>query len=152
MSFNADQIYGTIPASLSALANLTWLGVGGNQIDGTLPASLSELRNLGVLEVNSNFLTGSVPAVLFEMPKLAVDNFSRFPQACPPFELRVGYKETADTFGYCSGSAATVHPGMVIGLVISTVLLVVVCAGFCVWCRSRHAPTKEADGRAYQHF
>ncbi|GAB3726663.1 NHL domain-containing protein [Spirosoma lituiforme] len=65
-----NQLSGSIPASLSALTNLQSLYLANNQLSGTIPASLSALTNLTGLDLSNNQLSGSIPAGLDALTKL----------------------------------------------------------------------------------
>lgn len=59
-----NQLIGSIPAEVGALANLHTLGLPGNQLTGPIPLELAGPSGLTSLNLRSNQLTGSVPAEL----------------------------------------------------------------------------------------
>ncbi|MFD2571789.1 putative Ig domain-containing protein [Spirosoma soli] len=65
-----NQLSGPIPPSLSALSNLTQLNVGFNRLSGGIPSSLSALTNLTSLNLGVNGLSGSIPASLSALSNL----------------------------------------------------------------------------------
>ncbi|GAB3989674.1 hypothetical protein GCM10028807_15090 [Spirosoma daeguense] len=67
---NSNNLSGSLPASLSALTNLTTLSLSSNQLTGSLPASLSVLTNLTTLSLGYNRLAGSIPEELGALIKL----------------------------------------------------------------------------------
>ena len=65
----ANQLTGSIPASLGSLTNLQDLRLHENQLTG-IPAALGSLTNLEILHLNRNQLTGSIPASLGSLTNL----------------------------------------------------------------------------------
>lgn len=54
-----NKLFGTIPASLSQLQNLTYLSLRSNSLTGTLPPALGSLTKLQTLDLALNSLNGS---------------------------------------------------------------------------------------------
>jgi hypothetical protein len=57
-----NKLTGTLPASLSTLSQLEWLGYGENALNGTVP-SLEKLTRLKALWMGNNVLTGTLPSL-----------------------------------------------------------------------------------------
>lgn len=55
---------GTIPATLSTLAELSHLNLAGNKFARTIPTALGNLESIQVLNLSSNALDGSIPTEL----------------------------------------------------------------------------------------
>ena len=55
---------------VTALSNLAYLDLHGNQLWGTVPSTLSQLSSLTYLDLSVNLMSGSVPATLTALSKL----------------------------------------------------------------------------------
>ena len=67
------HLSGTLPASLSALANLMVLSLSGNAFSGSLPNEWTALMQLQVLDLGNPTafgLTGTIPADIGAMSSL----------------------------------------------------------------------------------
>ena len=64
------RLYGTIPASLSNLAQLKTLKLQDNQLSGTVPASFGNMTKLVAVDVSNNGLTGTLPATVSSLSSL----------------------------------------------------------------------------------
>ena len=58
---NNNNLTGTLPRSLCALANLRDFEVQGNSISGTIPDCVGALTRMSSFMVNNNKLSGSIP-------------------------------------------------------------------------------------------
>ncbi|CAL5366206.1 unnamed protein product [Camellia sinensis] len=56
-----NQIYGTIPSTISNLVNLDALGMEGNQFTGTIPTNIGNLPKMQLLTFEMNHLSGKIP-------------------------------------------------------------------------------------------
>jgi len=65
-----NNLVGSIPASLSDLANLTAIQLFSNQISGQIPPELGNLANLQGLSLSNNQLSGSIPPELGNLANL----------------------------------------------------------------------------------
>lgn len=66
----SNQLQGTVPAGISALTELTWLGLEFNAISGTIPTSLGKLESLRLLSLEHNQLSGTIPTEIAKLRKL----------------------------------------------------------------------------------
>lgn len=73
----AQNVSGTIPASIFQLSDLTELSLSGNALTGTLPDRFSRLSFLRTLDVEGNSLTGTVPGSLGSLSYLKSANLAR---------------------------------------------------------------------------
>ncbi|MGV6816038.1 MAG: hypothetical protein ACWA44_02070 [Thiotrichales bacterium] len=64
------DLYGTLPAELSALSHLTSLRLSGNHLAGAIPDSLGDLATLKTLLLDNNAFSGPVPASLKNLTML----------------------------------------------------------------------------------
>jgi hypothetical protein len=71
LSFEPNNLKGTIPSSLASLTRLTKLELFGNNLKGTIPSSLASLTQLAYLGLESNNLTGTIPSSLASLTQLA---------------------------------------------------------------------------------
>jgi hypothetical protein len=65
-----NQLSGPIPESLGNMTDLQSLYLGGNQLSGTIPESLGNLANLSGLSLYSNQLAGAIPESLVNLAHL----------------------------------------------------------------------------------
>ncbi|GFH18460.1 receptor-like protein kinase 2, partial [Haematococcus lacustris] len=65
-------LQGSLPASLSKLSQLTFLGLNEDQLTGSIPdaAWATGMASLQFLELSRNQLTGSCPAALLAQTRL----------------------------------------------------------------------------------
>jgi Leucine-rich repeat (LRR) protein len=70
IEFVANQLTGTLPASLGNLSQLTRLYLYSNQITGTIPTSLGNLTKLTELMLAQNQFTGRIPTTLGNLTHL----------------------------------------------------------------------------------
>lgn len=73
---------GPLPAWLSQLGNLTFLGLANNSLTGSIPASLSNLQALEVLSLEGNELSGPLPESLTSAPSLSCLSVRNNPGLC----------------------------------------------------------------------
>ncbi|RRT80686.1 hypothetical protein B296_00023292 [Ensete ventricosum] len=71
LNFYDNQIYGSIPAEIGNLINLTSIGMWSNLLDGTIPASLGSLVRLETLLLGANKLVGEIPVTLGNLTRLS---------------------------------------------------------------------------------
>uniref|UniRef100_A0ACD6AEG0 Uncharacterized protein n=1 Tax=Avena sativa TaxID=4498 RepID=A0ACD6AEG0_AVESA len=72
-----NNLFGTIPANLSDLANLTALNLSYNLLNGSIPPGIAGMRRLERLYLSNNQLTGEIPPSLGEVPRLGLVDFSQ---------------------------------------------------------------------------
>ena len=65
-----NGLTGEIPFGLGNIANLTWMGLGGNELRGEIPPELGNLAGLTVLWLQENQLTGPIPVGLDDLSNL----------------------------------------------------------------------------------
>ena len=71
MDLSKNQYRGVFPSSISNLSTqLTQLYLGANEISGTIPASLENLVNLIALGLGYNHFTGSIPTTFGKFQKM----------------------------------------------------------------------------------
>lgn len=70
VSLVANNLVGTIPASLANLASLQNLRLSTNQLTGGIPPVLGSLANLQSLRLDSNHLVGTIPPELGSLANL----------------------------------------------------------------------------------
>jgi RHS repeat-associated protein len=70
LSGYANNLRGTLPASLGELAQLVFLDLPANQLIGAIPARLGHLSRLQVLSLWQNRLSGSLPPELGQLTDL----------------------------------------------------------------------------------
>ena len=70
LSFDDNQLTGSIPSWLGSLKNLRGLDLDRNQLTGSIPSALGSLTNLEVLEFSNNQLTGLIPSALGSLTNL----------------------------------------------------------------------------------
>ncbi|MGB8984479.1 MAG: M4 family metallopeptidase, partial [Anaerolineales bacterium] len=70
LTLGQNQLSGSIPAQLSNLGGLTYLGLWNNQLTGTLPLQLGSLLNLRYLFLDGNQLSGGIPSELGSLSNL----------------------------------------------------------------------------------
>ena len=61
---------GSIPPSLSSLAELRWLDLDGNRLTGPIPPELGKLASLEHLVLSNNQLSGRIPGELGQLTRL----------------------------------------------------------------------------------
>jgi len=70
LTLYANNLAGTLPASLANLTDLTYLGLQVNKLSGSIPAQLANLTNLQYLDLHSNQLLVPLPTQLGNLTKL----------------------------------------------------------------------------------
>ena len=76
-SITIQDLYGTIPAELTACTELTYISIKGVNADGEIPADIGNLAKLRVLDISNTGISGSIPASLgncTELRTLWLDN------------------------------------------------------------------------------
>ena len=71
------DLYGTIPAELTACTELTYINLTGSEANGSIPAEIGNLAKLQVLSIYNTGISGSIPASLgncTELRTLWLDN------------------------------------------------------------------------------
>ena len=63
-SITIQDLYGTIPAELTACTELTYISINGVNAYGEIPADIGDLSKLRVLDIKSTGISGSIPASL----------------------------------------------------------------------------------------
>jgi hypothetical protein len=71
LSFNFNQLNGTIPDSLGNLINILEIDLSSNQLSGSIPSSLGNLTHLNGLNLSGNQLSGSIPSSLGARPRIS---------------------------------------------------------------------------------
>ena len=61
---NGGNLQGALPASISNLTYITWLGLYSNSLTGTIPKELGALTSMTQFDLSSNSLTGTIPKEL----------------------------------------------------------------------------------------
>ncbi|CAM8884504.1 unnamed protein product [Rhodiola kirilowii] len=61
LDLSSNHFHGSVPSSISSLAQLRRLSLSSNSFSGDVPESIGSLGNLEELFLNSNGLTGTVP-------------------------------------------------------------------------------------------
>jgi hypothetical protein len=75
----SGKIYGSIPACLFQLPNVTSLHLSGNGLTGSLPDNVDITQTLYDITVSHNVLTGAIPRQIQERPWLTLDlSYNRF--------------------------------------------------------------------------
>lgn len=59
-----EDLYGTIPAELTACTELTYISISGVNAYGEIPADIGNLAKLRVLDISNTGISGSIPASL----------------------------------------------------------------------------------------
>lgn len=76
-SITIQDLYGTIPAELTACTELTYISIKGVNAYGEIPADIGNLAKLRVLDISNTGISGSIPASLgncTELHTLWLDN------------------------------------------------------------------------------
>lgn len=71
-----QNLYGTIPASISSLSELQFLKLSDNRLTGTIPPYLSDLSSLVWLSASISELTGTLPPSIMSLQKLTHFNLA----------------------------------------------------------------------------
>src|SRR3954454_14841655 len=64
INLDANNLSGTLPASIGNLVNLEYLDFWNNQLSGTIPSSIGNLVNLEDLDLTFNHFSGNIPAAI----------------------------------------------------------------------------------------
>ena len=70
LSLNSHNLAGTIPSSISQLANLTQLVLNRNNITGEVPSTITKLVKLESLDFGANSINGSIPSAIGNLVSL----------------------------------------------------------------------------------
>ncbi|VXD15923.1 T9SS type A sorting domain-containing protein [Marinoscillum sp. 108] len=70
LSYNGNNLTGTIPEDVGNLSELTFLSMAGNALTGTLPTTLGNLTSVQYMYLSTNSLSGSIPPELGNMTSL----------------------------------------------------------------------------------
>ncbi|WRX19893.1 Protein kinase domain - like 10 [Theobroma cacao] len=70
LDLSNNSLYGTIPAHISNLSELSYLDLSANNLNGFIPESVGNLANLNILYLNINQLSGSIPPTIGNLTKL----------------------------------------------------------------------------------
>lgn len=70
LSYNGNNLVGTIPEDVGNLSELTFLSMAGNALTGTLPTTLGNLTSVQYMYLSTNSLSGSIPPELGNMTSL----------------------------------------------------------------------------------
>ncbi|CAI7891523.1 unnamed protein product [Closterium sp. NIES-54] len=70
LDLSRNQLSGSIPATISALTQVSYLSLMSNQLTGSIPVEIGSLLSLASLQLYRNQLTGSIPAELGNMTNL----------------------------------------------------------------------------------
>ena len=70
LDLSGNELSGAIPPSLGGLTELKALVLGGNQLNGTIPPSLGGLESVTALYLNDNQLSGAIPPELGDLSSL----------------------------------------------------------------------------------
>ncbi len=69
-----NNLTGSIPESVSTLASLSVLHLGGNKLLGAVPSSLGAAISLRDLRLSGNRMSGTLPAQLSALLQLTYDD------------------------------------------------------------------------------
>lgn len=64
LDLSSNRISGNIPPEIGSLAKLSILRLGENSIDGTIPSEVGDIELLQILDLRDLHLAGAIPAVL----------------------------------------------------------------------------------------
>ena len=81
-----NNLSGTLPPAIGALANLTGLDLGWNDIGGALPAQIAQLTKLAILDLSDNHFEGELSLPLLAIASLTSLRLggNRFSGEIPP--------------------------------------------------------------------
>ena len=65
-----SSFYGSIPAEIGNLTNLTYLHFGNSVLSGSIPTEIGNLTNLTWLDLSTNYFVGSIPAEIGNLTRL----------------------------------------------------------------------------------
>ncbi len=71
-SITIQDLYGTIPAELTACTELTYISINGVSAYGEIPAEIGNLSKLRVLDISNTGISGSIPASLGNCTELQI--------------------------------------------------------------------------------
>ena len=105
---SVDPVWGSIPAEMGNLTNLSYLNLSHSGLTGPIPASFNNLTNLTKLDLSYNNLTGPIPNIL-GIPVSASVNISN-----NLFNLAgmVGNRTVLDVYAPQGAIPMTESPGM----------------------------------------
>lgn len=72
LTLSDNGLTGTLPATLSSLANLQLLDLEGNALSGSLPKTLGRMANLRALYLGLNQISGALPHELGTLARLQI--------------------------------------------------------------------------------
>ncbi|QKZ14738.1 putative Ig domain-containing protein [Spirosoma sp. KUDC1026] len=75
VQIDANQLNGNVPSGLGNLTQLTHLGLSYNQLSGTIPSSLANLTQLTYLDLTANQLSSNIPTSLSALTQLTSLSF-----------------------------------------------------------------------------
>ncbi|GAB4840621.1 hypothetical protein Ancab_039646 [Ancistrocladus abbreviatus] len=94
LSFNQNNLQGSIPDSFSSACTLEMINLGNNQLQGRLPRSLANCSSLEVLDLGNNLITDTLPSWLGALTKLqALALGSNRLHGTLPVEFKLGFPE-----------------------------------------------------------
>ncbi|GAB4841211.1 hypothetical protein Ancab_039676 [Ancistrocladus abbreviatus] len=94
LSFNQNNLQGTIPHTFSSACRLKMINLGNNQLQGQLPRSLANCSSLVVLDLDNNLITDTFPSWLGTLHKLqALALGSNRLYGALPVEFGLGFPE-----------------------------------------------------------
>ncbi|GAB4840623.1 hypothetical protein Ancab_039647 [Ancistrocladus abbreviatus] len=94
LSFNQNNLRGSILDSFSSACTLEMINLGNNQLQGRLPRSLANCSSLEVLDLGNNLITDTFPSWLGALTKLqALSLGSNKLHGTLPVEFRLGFPE-----------------------------------------------------------
>lgn len=80
----SNHLSGPIPPELAELSNLSFLGFFNNDLEGAVPPELGGLANLTQLDLDRNRLTGPIPRSFLELDRLKRFYFAQSSGLCVP--------------------------------------------------------------------
>lgn len=77
LSFDTDELSGTIPASIFNLPNIKMIDIKANRLTGTIPSNIGNAQNLKQLYLGQNELTGYIPDSIGSFKQINVINLDQ---------------------------------------------------------------------------
>ncbi|CAI7815088.1 unnamed protein product [Closterium sp. NIES-54] len=71
-ALNANELSGSIPASVGNLEYLDTLELADNSLTGSIPESIGSLVQLTLLNLTANQLTGPIPTTICNLSQLVI--------------------------------------------------------------------------------
>ena len=100
LDLQSNCLTGTLPPELSRMLSLNSLLLSSNRLTGTLPPEFSAFSNLGKLALDDNRLTGSIPAEFGELAPYPLY------ELCVPFAYHANAPLTTDRLSVLSALGA----------------------------------------------